>query len=151
MRVSPKPGACAALLVLTGVLGACSPAPAAVADGDGIPVYEVDPTWPPELPNNWILGEVRGLFVEENDHLWVLHMPSSLGNREIGAALDPPISDCCVPAPRCSSWIPRGTSCRPGAAGRGNLHTTGSTGSFWTTTASSDRHELPASGYEIHA
>src|SRR5688572_22081898 len=108
MRVSPKPGACAALLVLTSALGACSPAPAAVADGDPIPVYEIDPTWPPELPNKWILGQIRGLFVDENDHLWVIHMPSSLGNQEIGASLDPPISECCVPAPPVLELDPEG-------------------------------------------
>ena len=45
---------------------------------DNLPIYEVDPTWPPTLPNNWILGDIRGLFVDDNDHLWVIHMPSSL-------------------------------------------------------------------------
>ena len=40
-----------------------------------LPIYEVDPTWPPTLPNNWILGDIRGLFVDDRDHLWVIHMP----------------------------------------------------------------------------
>ena len=64
-----------------------------------IPEYVVDPTWPPTLPNDWILGDIRGLFVDDEDHLWVIHMPSSLTPQEIGAAVDPPIADCCVPAP----------------------------------------------------
>jgi hypothetical protein len=64
-----------------------------------LPIYEVDPTWPPTLPNNWILGDIRGLFVDDDDHLWVIHMPSSLTPQEIGAAVTPPIADCCVPAP----------------------------------------------------
>jgi hypothetical protein len=64
-----------------------------------LPIYELDPTWPPTLPNDWILGDIRGLFVDDNDHLWVIHMPSSLTPQEIGAAVKPPIADCCVPAP----------------------------------------------------
>ena len=66
---------------------------------DNLPIYEVDPTRPPTLPNNWILGDIRGLFVDDNDHLWIIHMPSSLTPQEIGAAVEPPISDCCFPAP----------------------------------------------------
>ena len=66
---------------------------------DQLPIYEVDPTWPPTLPNDWIWGDIRGLFVDDGDHLWVLHMPSSLTPQEIGAAVEPPIADCCFPAP----------------------------------------------------
>ncbi len=76
---------------------------AAVAPGsptaDRLPIYEIDPTWPPTLPNDWILGDIRGLFVDDKDHLWVIHMPSSLTPQEIGAAVKPPIADCCFPAP----------------------------------------------------
>jgi hypothetical protein len=43
-----------------------------------LPIDEVDPTWPPTLPNDWILGDIRGLFVDDRDHLWVIHMPLSL-------------------------------------------------------------------------
>src|SRR5262245_41028067 len=64
-----------------------------------LPIYEIDPTWPPTLPNDWILGDIRGLFVDDRDHLWVIHMPSSLTPQEIGAAVKPPIADCCIPAP----------------------------------------------------
>jgi hypothetical protein len=64
-----------------------------------LPIYEVDPTWKPNLPNDWIMGDIRGLFVDDDDHLWVIHMPSSLTDQEIGAAVVPPIADCCFPAP----------------------------------------------------
>ena len=74
---------------------------AAVAKGsptaDKLPIYEIDPTWPPTLPNDWILGDIRGLFVDDHDHLWVIHMPSSLTDQEIGAAVKPPISTWPVP------------------------------------------------------
>jgi len=66
---------------------------------DNLPIYVVDPTWPPTLPNDWILGDIRGLFSDDNDHLWIIHMPSSLTPQEIGAAVKPPIADCCIPAP----------------------------------------------------
>ena len=73
-----------------------------------LPEWEVDPTWPPTLPNDWILGDNRGLFVDEDDHLWVVHMPSSLTPQEIGAAQDPPIADCCFPAPPVLELDPEG-------------------------------------------
>jgi hypothetical protein len=57
---------------------------------DRLPIYEVDPSWLPTLPNDWILGDIRGLFVDNRDHLWVIHMPSSLTPQEIGAAVTPP-------------------------------------------------------------
>ena len=28
------------------------------------PAFKVDPTWPLEMPNNWILGSVTGVFVD---------------------------------------------------------------------------------------
>ena len=99
-------------LGIAAVFGACLLAPvaadaqsanAAAAPGsptaDRLPIYEIDPTWPPTLPNDWILGDIRGLFVDDKDHLWVIHMPSSLTPQEIGAAVKPPIADCCFPAP----------------------------------------------------
>ena len=73
-----------------------------------LPIYEVDPTWPPTLPNDWIWGDIRGLFVDDRDHLWVIHMPSSLTDQEIGAVSKPPIADCCVPAPPVLELDPSG-------------------------------------------
>ena len=87
---------------------------------DNLPIYEVDPTWPPTLPNNWILGDIRGLFVDDNDHLWIIHMPSSLTPQEIGAAVEPPISDCCFPAPPVLELDPEGNVLRTwGGPGEG--------------------------------
>jgi len=79
---------------------------------ENLPIYEVDPTWPPTLPNNWILGDIRGLFVDDNDHLWIIHMPSSLTPQEIGAAVEPPIADCCFPAPPVLELDPEGNVLR---------------------------------------
>lgn len=75
---------------------------------DNLPNYVIDPTWPPTLPNNWILGDIRGLFVDDNDNLWVIHMPSSLTDQEIGAQIKPPIADCCFEAPPVLELDPEG-------------------------------------------
>ena len=85
-----------------------------------LPIYVVDPTWPPTLPNDWILGDIRGLFVDDRDHLWVIHMPSSLTPQEIGAAVKPPIADCCIPAPPVLELDPEGKVLRSwGGPGHG--------------------------------
>src|SRR3954451_3309851 len=79
--------------------GATAKADPASPTADRLPIYEIDPTWPPTLPNDWILGDIRGFSVADRDHLGVIQMPRSLTDQEIGAAVKPPIADCCVPAP----------------------------------------------------
>ncbi len=63
------------------------------------PLFRVDPFWPKPLPNNWILGQVGGMAVDDHDNIWVFQRPRSLADDEKGATLDPPRSKCCVPAP----------------------------------------------------
>lgn len=41
------------------------------------PTFVVDPNWP-QLPNNWVLGEVTSVSVDRNDRIWVLHVPQSI-------------------------------------------------------------------------
>ncbi|HEX9705664.1 MAG TPA: fumarylacetoacetate hydrolase family protein [Gemmatimonadales bacterium] len=67
--------------------------------GSGAPQFQVDPFWPKELPNNWIIGQVSGVAVGPNDHVWIVHRPRTLTAREAGAVQNPPLSTCCVPAP----------------------------------------------------
>ena len=55
--------------------------------------------WPKPLPNNWILGQVGGMAIDAQDNIWVFQRPRSLTDDEKGAALTPPRSKCCVPAP----------------------------------------------------
>ena len=73
-------------------------APASSHAGE-IPAFAVDASWPKPLPNNWILGEVGGITVDAQGHIWVIHRPRSLTDDEKGAALNPPRSKCCVSAP----------------------------------------------------
>src|SRR5256885_261337 len=61
--------------------------------------FTVDAKWPRQLPNNWILGQVSGIAVDADDHVWLLQRPGSLTEDEKGAALKPPQSKCCLPAP----------------------------------------------------
>ena len=63
------------------------------------PTFAVDASWPKPLPNNWILGQVGGITVDWQGHIWVIHRPRSLTDDEKGATLNPPRSKCCVPAP----------------------------------------------------
>ena len=69
------------------------------AEAQPVPQFQVDPFWPKPLPNNWILGQIGGLTVDEQDHVWVLQRPRSLTPDEKGATLSPPRSKCCSPAP----------------------------------------------------
>ena len=73
-----------------------APAPSHAGD---IPTFAVDASWPKPLPNNWILGQVGGITVDAQGHIWVIHRPRSLTDDEKGAALNPPRSKCCVSAP----------------------------------------------------
>ena len=72
--------------------------PATLATG-GIPMFQVDASWPKEMPNLWILGSVTSVFVDSNDHVWITHLPETLTPEETSAAQDPPIGECCFPAP----------------------------------------------------
>lgn len=96
----------ALLLALTIWVGAFGPAlhagqtpPPATAAPAGAPRFQADPTWPQELPNNWILGAVTGVFVDAKDHVWVTHLPETLTEEETSAVQKPPIGTCCAPAP----------------------------------------------------
>ncbi len=75
---------------------------------DKVPAYQVDPFWPKPLPNDWILGQVSGIAVDDNDNVWLVHRPGSLTQREAGAVQNPRWADCCVPAPPVLQLDPEG-------------------------------------------
>ena len=37
------------------------------------PMFEVDPLWPKNLPNHWLMGPTIGVDVDSRDHIWVVH------------------------------------------------------------------------------
>jgi DNA-binding beta-propeller fold protein YncE len=64
------------------------------------PRFEVDPMWPKPLPNHWVMGNVIGVGVDSQDHVFIIHRGAgSLEPKEIYAAANPPASECCLPAP----------------------------------------------------
>jgi len=65
----------------------------------GIPKFQAEPFWPKALPGNWILGQVSGIAVDRNDHIWIVHRPSTLLDDEKGALANPPETKCCTAAP----------------------------------------------------
>lgn len=93
---------------------ACTPDQGAPQSGEAalgsgsVPAFEVDPFWPKPLPSRWILGQVAGVAVDAQDHVWIVHRPGSLTPQEIGATLDPPTAECCIPAPSVIEFDPEG-------------------------------------------
>jgi DNA-binding beta-propeller fold protein YncE len=63
------------------------------------PRFEVDPMWPKPLPNHWVVGNVIGVSVDSNDHIWIVHRGAALERMETYAAQNPPAAECCSPAP----------------------------------------------------
>lgn len=63
------------------------------------PKFIVDAFWPKPLPNRWLLGQVSGVAVDGQDHVWIIQRPRSLTEDERGATLTPPRNECCIPAP----------------------------------------------------
>ena len=63
------------------------------------PRFEVDPLWPKPLPNHWLQGQTIGVSVDDKDHIWIIHRAGSLEPGELHATTNPPIAQCCAPAP----------------------------------------------------
>src|SRR6185436_13803401 len=115
----------AAFFALIAVLG-CTQAVMdrqALSPGEGVqaPVFEVDPLWPKPLPNHWLLGMTIGVWVDEQDHVWIIHRSSAtLNANERGAELEPPTGECCRGAPPVLEFDPAGNLLRHwGGPGQG--------------------------------
>jgi DNA-binding beta-propeller fold protein YncE len=63
------------------------------------PKFEVDPTFPKPLPNNWYQGQTIGVSVDAQDHIWIIHRSDSLDAVEAAADQKPAIGECCKLAP----------------------------------------------------
>ena len=65
--------------------------------------------WPKPLPNHWVLGNVIGVGVDAQDHVFIVHRNDTFNaQQEIGAVQNPPLSECCVPAPPVLEFDPAG-------------------------------------------
>jgi DNA-binding beta-propeller fold protein YncE len=95
-------GAFVALVVTIGV-ARIVPETTAMAQGQrpqaNVPQFAPDPLWPKPLPNKWTTGQVSGIAVDRNDHVWVIHRPGTIADYEKAASFNPPRAECCIPAP----------------------------------------------------
>ncbi len=100
-RIRPRYAALlAALAILLGLASGVLKKRAAVeAAAMQAPMFEVDPLWPKPLPNHWLLGQTIGVSVDGQDHIWIIHRAGSLEPGETHAVTNPPIAQCCAPAP----------------------------------------------------
>src|ERR1700752_1967933 len=67
--------AAASALAFCGTLNAAQ-APLPTPNLPNVPeVYKFVPGWPKPLPNGWSMGTVTGMYVDPEDHIWVLSRP----------------------------------------------------------------------------
>src|SRR4030088_2757143 len=85
------------------------------------PRFEVDPLWPKPLPNHWLLGMTIGVWVDEQDIVWIIHRSSAtLHNNEKALELNPPTGECCRGAPPVLAFDQQGNLVRAwGGPGEG--------------------------------
>src|SRR5579872_1407591 len=62
-----------------------------------VPRFEPDPYWPKPLPNNWMIGQGGGIYVDSHDHIWVTTRPRTLDDNDKSGPNNQ--KDCCVPSP----------------------------------------------------
>ncbi len=83
------------------------------------PRFEVDPLWPKPLPNHWVLGMAIGVWVDDQDHVWIIHR----GRDTLHAnerALELKVGECCAAAPPVLVFDPAGNLVRAwGGPGEG--------------------------------
>ena len=76
------------------------------------PIFEVDPFWPKPLPNHWVLGAAVGVWVDAQDHVWMVHRGDN-PNTLKGLEMKPPFSEmCCATAPLVLEFDQQGTLLR---------------------------------------
>src|ERR1700722_6874998 len=77
-EASRKIAASAAVLAIALAIS-CIPSARAQSD---LPNFEVDPTWPKPLPGRWVTGEIGGVCVDAQDHVFVLQRVSDVGGMD---------------------------------------------------------------------
>jgi len=71
-----------------------------------VPTFRVDPAWPRPLPNRWIIGAVAGVAVDRQQHVWIVHRPSTLQPNETRSiwTAAPPVLEFAPDGTLLSSW-----------------------------------------------
>jgi DNA-binding beta-propeller fold protein YncE len=65
-------------LLLIGAVQYHRDAHAAAQTKPAMPAYQVDTTWPPPLPNGWVLGDASSVAVDRSNHVYILHRPRTV-------------------------------------------------------------------------
>jgi len=67
-------------------------AAASIAHGqNSAPKFEVDPSWPKPLPNNWTTGQVGGVCVDGQDNVFIVNRQNLTDKELLAAQQAPPI------------------------------------------------------------
>ncbi len=92
LRIAPVSVFLATIFLASGLFAAELPTPS----------FQLDPLWL-KVPEGRVFGRIRGIALDENDHVWIAHYTGNLiRNREgmlLSAIQDPPQAECCVPLP----------------------------------------------------
>jgi DNA-binding beta-propeller fold protein YncE len=49
---------------------------------NNVPRYEVDPSWPKPLPDRWVTGEMGGVCVDAQDHVFIVQRVNDVGGMD---------------------------------------------------------------------
>jgi hypothetical protein len=77
-----------ASLIVAGVEGASMFGTEATAQDHGIPIFEVDASWP-KVPEKWKLGDASSFAIDAQDNVWLLHRPRTLKPEQAAVAAPP--------------------------------------------------------------
>ncbi len=72
------------------LIAACCGWPAPMA-AQQVPRFEVDPTWPKPLPHDWTTGQLGGVCVDSQDHIFVVNRQNLTEKDLLSAKQAPPI------------------------------------------------------------
>ena len=83
------------LAVLAGVFTVAVAFAGVTQAAESHPTFKVDPSWPKQLPKNFVFGAFGGIAVDSHDHIWVLSRPALV----TGQLESPPNPNVAIPAP----------------------------------------------------
>src|SRR5258707_14802457 len=108
-------GTLATALALAGAAAFALMGTAAVAQQT--PKFEIDTSWPKPLPNNWIFGQIGGIFVDKDDNVWISQRPRTVNDRDKRAERGDK-SICCYTAPSVVEFNQAGDVVKPGGGAK---------------------------------
>jgi DNA-binding beta-propeller fold protein YncE len=97
-----------------------------------VPKYEYDPFWPGPLPHHWVTGEVGGVCVDAQDHIFIIDRDNLYPKEKKNSAAAPPVIEFDQEGNVVNAWGDR--NLLPGKSGSNSLHGCffDKDGNFWT-------------------